>query len=304
MGEEKEGLAEEKDKAKAGRPRLVVRRSTLLVISVIVVAVLLVLSGLLISGLVFPSKTRLILSTTTSTQNSGLLDCILPDFESKYNVNVDVVAVGSGQALDNARNGDADVVLSHAPSLEATFMHQGHGLFRWQVMYNQFAVVGPDADPAGVRHAVTAVDAFTMIANNHSTFLSRADNSGTYTKEVAIWNSAGLNTSDFGTWYKKVGKGMEETLQMAEELDAYTLTDEGTYYSVVQTLTIVELFRNDTSLFNQYSVIPSNPAKNENVNVKYAVLFADWIVSPATQDLIASYKANGHQLFFPNAVPP
>jgi len=297
-------LAEEKEKASVTKSRRAISRTTLLVISVVIIAALLVLAGLLISGVIFPSKARLILSTTTSTQNSGLLDYILPDFEQKYNVNVDVVAVGSGQALDNARTGDADVVLSHAPSLEDTFMHQGYGLFKWQVMYNQFAIVGPDADPAGVKHASTAAGAFTRIASNGSTFLSRADNSGTYTKELAIWKSAGLNTSDFGTWYKKVGKGMEETLQMSEELEAYTLTDEGTYYSVVQTLTIAELFRNDTNLFNQYSVIPSNPAKNEDVNVKYAVLFADWIVSPATQNLIASYSVNGHQLFFPNAVPP
>jgi len=213
--------------------------------------------------------------------------------------------VGSGLALDYARRGDADVVLSHAPSLEANFMQQGYGIFKWKVMYNWFAIVGPPGDPAGVRNALNACGAFVRIADNASKFYSRNDNSGTHTKELEIWRSAGLDQTQLSaTWYMKTGKSMEETLQMAEEGDGYTLTDEGTFFAIEDRLSIVELLRNDTMLFTQYSVIPSNPAKNENVNVKYAVLFADWIVSPATQDLIASYKANGHQLFFPNPVPP
>lgn len=274
-----------------------------LIVAVIIVAVVLVAAGLAISGVFSPAESRLIIATTTSTQNSGLLDFILPDFKSKYDVKVDVVAVGSGQALENAKNGDADVVLSHAPSLEAAFMDQGYGIFKWQVMYNQFAIVGDASDPAGVRSAWNATAAFKKIADNSSKFLSRSDNSGTYTKELQIWALAGLNTSDFGSWYMKVGKGMEETLVMADGMDGYTLTDEGTYFSMILTLSLVEVFRNDTVLFNQYSVIPVNPAKNMNVNVKYAVLFAEWIVSSETQELIASYAANGHQLFFPNAEP-
>jgi tungstate transport system substrate-binding protein len=274
-----------------------------LVLVVVVVAVVLVAAGLAISGAFSPAESRLILATTTSTQNSGLLDFILPDFKSKYGVKVDVVAVGSGLALENAKRGDADVVLSHAPSLETPFMDQGFGIFRWQVMYNQFAIVGPSGDPASVRSAWNVTVAFKKIADNSSTFLSRSDNSGTYTKEMQIWGLAGLNASQFGSWYEEVGKGMEDTLMMSEELGGYTLTDEGTYFTLIQTLSIVELFRNDTVLFNQYSVIPVNPAKNLNVNVKYAVLFAEWIVSPETQELIASYTANGHQLFFPNAEP-
>jgi len=274
-----------------------------LILAVVVVAVVLVAAGLAISGAFSPAESRLILATTTSTQNSGLLDFILPDFKSKYGVKVDVVAVGSGQALENAKKGDADVVLSHAPSLEAPFMDLGYGIFKWKVMYNQFAIVGPSSDPASVGSAWNVTVAFKKIADNSSTFLSRSDNSGTYTKEMQIWALAGLDTSQFGSWYKEVGKGMEDTLMMTEELGGYTLTDEGTYFTLITTLSIVEVFRNDTVLFNQYSVIPVNPAKNLNVNVKCAVLFAEWIVSPETQDLIASYSANGHQLFFPNAEP-
>ena len=282
---------------------LVMNRARLLILVTVMIAIVLVAIGLAISGVFSPPESRLILATTTSTQNSGLLDYILPDFKSKYGVKVDVVALGSGQALETGKRGDADVVLSHAPSLEAPFMDQGYGIFKWKVMYNQFAIVGPSSDPAGVGSAWNASAAFKKVADNSSTFLSRSDNSGTYTKEMQIWGLAGLNTSQFGSWYKKVGKGMEDTLRMAEELGGYTLTDEGTYFTLIQTLSVVELFRNDTVLFNQYSVIPVSPAKNLNVNVKYAVLFAEWIVSPDTQELIASYSANGHQLFFPNAEP-
>jgi tungstate transport system substrate-binding protein len=281
-------------------------RTKWLFLAVILVVIALVAVGLAISGIFSPPESKLILATTTSTQNSGLLDFILPDFKSMYGVKVDVVAVGSGLALDYARRGDADVVLSHSPSLEAPFMEQGYGLFKWQVMYNQFAIVGPSSDPAGVATAWNATAAFEKVADNSSTsrFLSRSDNSGTYAKELQIWGLAGLDPDQFGSWYLKVGKGMEDTLIMANGMgDAYTLTDEGTYFSMIQALDLVELFRNDTLFFNQYSVIPANPAKNLNVNVKYAVIFAEWIVSPEMQDLIASHTANGHQLFFPNAEP-
>jgi len=276
-------------------------RTKLFIFTVAIAAVVLVAAGLVISGVFSPPEARLILATTTSTQNSGLLDYILPDFESKYHVNVDVVAVGSGQALENAKRGDADVVLSHAPSLEAPFMDGGYGVFKWKVMYNQFGIVGPPNDPAGVASAWNATSAFKKIADNSSTFVSRSDNSGTHTKEKEIWSKAGLDTSQFGSWYMKVGKGMEDTLVMAEGLGAYTLTDEGTYFTMILSLGLAEHFRNDTVLFNQYSVIPVSPSKNANVNVKSAVLFAEWIVSEGTQDLIATFSANGHQLFFPNA---
>lgn len=279
-------------------------KTKLLTSAVVFTVIVLVATGLAISGVFSPSESKIVLATTTSTQNSGLLDYILPDFKSKYNVRVDVVAVGSGQALENAKRGDADVVLSHAPSLEAPFMDQGYGVYRWQVMYNQFALVGPSSDPAGVASAWSAASAFRKIADNSSTFLSRSDNSGTYTKELQIWGLAGLDAGQFDPqWYKEVGKGMEDTLRMADGMDGYTLTDEGTYFSLITSLNLVELFRNDTALFNQYSVIPVNPAKNPNVNVRFGMLFAEWIVSPATQELIASYSANGHQLFYPNAEP-
>ena len=280
------------------------RRSKIIIAVAIIAAVSLILVGLALSGAFSPKETRMVLTTTTSTQNSGLLDYILPTYESKYDIRVDVVAVGSGQALDIAKKCNADVVLSHAPSLETPFVHDRYGLFRWQVMYNQFAIVGPSSDPAGVASATNASSAFRKIADNSSTFLSRADNSGTNVKELAIWASTGLDPDTFGAWYKKVGKGMEETLQMATELQAYTLTDEATYFAIMPTISVVELFRSDTVLFNQYSVIPVNPDKCPNADIRHAALFAEWLVSPATLDLIASYQRNGHQLFYPNAIPP
>lgn len=272
-----------------------------LVLVSLAVVVGLIILGLSISSSFISSRSRLILATTTSTQNSGLLAHILPDFESKYNVHVDVVAVGTGQALEIAKRGDADVVLAHAPSLEVPFVQEGYGLFRWRVMYNQFAIAGTPEDPAGVGAAANATDAFTRIYEANATFVSRTDNSGTYVKETEIWLAAGLDPSLFGSWYKKVGKGMEEALQMAEEMRAYILTDEGTFFSLERSLTLRELFRNDDRLFNQYSVIPVSPEKSSSANVKYAVLFAEWLVSPQTQELIASYRINGHQLFHPNA---
>ncbi len=276
----------------------------IIALSTILIAIALVVVGLALSGAFLTSKTRLVLATTTSTHNSGLLDFILPDFESRYNVRVDVVAVGSGQAMELAKNGDADIVLSHAPSLEEPFIQQRYGIFRWRVMYNSFAIVGPQADPAGVGSSFNVTDAFTRIWANSSTFASRADNSGTNVKELEIWGAAGLDASTFGAWYKRLGKGMGETLQMAQELEAYTLTDEGTYFSMETVLDLEELFRNDSMLNNQYSVIPVNPEKSPSVNVRDAILFAEWLVSSDTQAMIESFEVNGHQLFFPNAEVP
>lgn len=256
-------------------------------------------------------KKTLLLATTTSTYDSGLLGYILPDFEKKYDCTVEVIAVGSGQALELGKNGDADVLLVHSPSAELTFMAGGYGESRTLVMYNNFVVVGPASDPAGVAAAKNTTQAFLKIYENGTAgfakFLSRADGSGTYSKEVALWKAAGLNSSTFptGSWYEKTGQGMGAVLDMCEQEDnAYTLSDDATYYQRTSESLIPHLnmtYKGDKALFNQYSVIPVNSTKWPNVNHTLAVGFKDWIVSQEGQDLIAGYKKYDHQLFFPNA---
>lgn len=254
-------------------------------------------------------KKTLRLATTTSTDDSGLLDYILPEFEKKYDCSVDVIAVGSGQALELGKRGDVDVLLVHSPSSELTFMAGGYGESRTLVMFNNFVVVGPVGDPAGVAAAANATDAFTRIYQNGTTgdvqFLSRADNSGTYTKELALWKAAKLNASSFSnSWYLKTGQGMGALLDMCEQEDnAYTLSDDATYYQRMSESLIPHMnisYAGDSALFNQYSVIPVNSTKWQNVNHTLAVGFKDWITSKEGQDLIASYVKFGHQLFFPN----
>lgn len=243
---------------------------------------------------------RLILATTTSTDDSGLLDYILPDFEARYNANVDVVAVGTGQALALGTNGDADVLLVHARAREDEFVSAGDGTARYDVMYNDFVVVGPDADPAGIRGMDSAAAAFENIAKAKAKFVSRGDDSGTHTKERAIWQSAEIEPQ--GDWYISAGQGMGAVLTMADEQQAYTLSDRGTYIAQQQTgLTLQVLVEGDPELFNPYGVIPVNPEKHPGINAPLGQAFADWITSVETQKLIASYKLAGQQLFFPNS---
>jgi tungstate transport system substrate-binding protein len=246
-----------------------------------------------------PNSQRLILATTTSTQDSGLLDYILPTFEEAYGVTVDVVAVGTGQALELGRNGDADVLLVHSRAQEDEFMEQGFGTVRYDVMYNDFIVVGPDSDPAGVQGMTDAAAAFQQIADSRSPFVSRGDNSGTYNKELAIWKKAEITPE--GEWYISAGQGMGEVLNMSNELQAYTLSDRATYVAMQDNLSLVILVEGDKLLFNPYGVIPVNPEKHPQVNVDIAQKFADWLISAPTQELIASYQVNGQQLFTPNS---
>lgn len=251
------------------------------------------------------------LATTTSTADSGLLDVILPDFEQKYNAKVEVVAVGTGQALKLGQNGDADVVLVHSRKSEDAFVKAGDGVNRRDVMHNDFIILGPADDPAAIKGVTTAKDAFKAIAAKQATFAARGDNSGTSTKELGIWATTGMTpTAELG-WYKSLGQGMGETLTTANEQRAYTLSDRGTYLSMkdkLPNLTILvggsSIDENpDKSLLNPYGVIPVNPAKHSSVKAELAEQFATWITSKETQALIAAYGKDkfGQPLFYPDA---
>lgn len=243
---------------------------------------------------------RLILATTTSTEDSGLLEYILPDFEKKYNATVDVVAVGTGQALELGANGDADVVLVHARAREDEFIEAGDGTQRYDVMYNDFIIVGPADDPAEIKGMESALEAMKKIAESESIFVSRGDDSGTHTKEKGLWAAAELTPE--GDWYISAGQGMGEVLTMAAEQQGYTLSDRATYVvREAEGLDLDILVEGDKTLFNPYGVIPVNPEKHPGINAELGQAFADWIVSLETQELIASYQVNGQQLFVPDS---
>lgn len=257
-----------------------------------------------------PQPQILRLATTTSTADSGLLDALLPEFEAKYDARVDVIAVGTGQAIELGQAGDADVILVHARAREETFVAEGHGTARFDVMYNDFILVGPVDDPAGVRGLTLVGDALTAIANAGALFASRGDDSGTHTKEVSLWELTGLLPDPNDGWYKSLGQGMGETLTFANESGAYTLTDRGTFLAqqanlpnldvMVGGATIAE--NQDPALLNPYGVIPVNPGKG-NINAELARQFAEWLTSMEVQQLIADFgvEAYGQPLFYPNS---
>jgi tungstate transport system substrate-binding protein len=241
---------------------------------------------------------ELILATTTSTENSGLLDYILPDFEEKTGVEVKVVAVGTGAALQKGMDGEADVLLVHAKAREEAFVAEGHGPQRFDVMYNDFVIIGPESDPAGVA-GLNVVEALTKISESEISFVSRGDDSGTHTKERSLWEAAEITPE--GDWYVEVGKGMGDTITMAEELEGYTMSDRATYLSMKDNLESVVLVEGDEILFNQYGVIQVDPGKNDQINAEAAEAFVNWIISEEAQELIGTYKAYGEVLFNPNA---
>jgi tungstate transport system substrate-binding protein len=253
------------------------------------------------------------LATTTSTADSGLLDVILPAFEEQYNARVDVVAVGTGQAIELGENGDADVILVHARAREDSFVADGFGTARFDVMYNDFILVGPHDDPAEVHHAATAAEAFAAIAAAEAPFASRGDDSGTHTKEKSIWTAAGIEPSPDSGWYQSLGQGMGETLTFANESGAYTLADRGTYLSQRDNLPdLMILFGGesiaenpDKALFNPYGVIPVNPEKHEGIQAELAQQFAEWLTSVETQEQIGAYGIDrfGQPLFYPDSEP-
>jgi tungstate transport system substrate-binding protein len=251
-----------------------------------------------------PVNPDLILATTTSTQDSGLLDVLIPLFEQQTGYKVKVVAVGTGAALQMGQQGNADVLLVHAPSSEKTYMDGGFGKDRLLVMHNDFIVVGPSADPAGIKGVGTAVEAFKKLAAAGAMFISRGDQSGTNTKELALWKSAGLDPAgQKPAWYVESGQGMGATLTIASEKGAYTLTDRATYLANQSKLQLDLLVEKDNSLLNVYHVITVNPEKWPKVNYDGAIAFAKWITQPATQDVIGKFGVDkyGQQLFIPDA---
>jgi tungstate transport system substrate-binding protein len=243
------------------------------------------------------------LATTTSTENSGLLDYLLPAFEKETGCRVHVIAVGTGKALKHGENGDVDVLLVHDPDLEEKFIQNGFGTYRLQIMYNDFVLAGPGADPVKVRQARTAADAFRKLGGGTAQFVSRGDESGTHQMEKRLWRQAGAEPA--GRWYIEAGQGMGPVLLMADSLQAYTLTDRATYLKMKSKLNLAVLFEGDPVLFNQYSVIPVNPARSPGVKSALAERFARWLAAPATQALIGGFGQAefGVSLFYPNAKP-
>jgi tungstate transport system substrate-binding protein len=246
----------------------------------------------------------IIVQSTTSTQNSGLFEHILPLFTEKTGIEVRVVAVGTGQALKNAQKGDGDVVLVHSQPDEEKFVAEGWGVKRYPVMYNDFIIVGPAADPARIAGMKQAPDALKKIATAQSLFASRADDSGTHKAELKLWQQAGVTPkASSGSWYLETGSGMGATLNTAVGKQAYALTDRGTWLAFANKDDFKVLVEGDDKLFNQYGVILVNPAKHPNVKAKEGQAFIDWLTGPEGQAAIADYKIDGQQLFFPNARP-
>jgi len=244
----------------------------------------------------------IILQSTTSTQNSGLLDHLLPMFEKKTGVKVKVVAVGTGQALKNARNGDGDVLLVHARDAELKFVRDGWGVDRRDVMYNDFVIVCPKSDPAGIRGMRDAGAALKKIAERKVSFASRGDDSGTNKKELKLWKAAGIDPRKAsGKWYRETGSGMGATLNVAAGMGACTLTDRGTWIAFRNKGDLEIMVQGDPALFNQYGVMLVNPKIHPHVKEKPARAFINWLTGPEGQKAIADYRVNGRQLFFPNA---
>jgi len=242
------------------------------------------------------------LSSTTSTEQSGLFKHLLPIFTAKTGIQVRVVAVGTGQALDIGRRGDADVVFVHAKPLEEKFLAEGYGVQRFDVMYNDFVLIGPKSDPAKVAGTKDIVAALQKIKAAQAPFVSRGDKSGTHFAELELWKAAGIDIAkDKGAWYRDTGQGMGPALNSAAGMNAYILSDRGTWLSFKNRADLVIVVEGDTRLFNQYGVMLVNPAKHPNVKKEMGQAFVDWVISPEGQKAIADYKISGEQLFFPNA---
>jgi tungstate transport system substrate-binding protein len=249
------------------------------------------------------AETRIRMASTTSTQNSGLFDYLLPIFEKKTGIKIDVVAVGTGAAIEIGKRGDADVVFVHAKEQELKVVEEGFFVNRHDVMYNDFVVIGPTNDPAKIKGIKSATEAFKKIAESSSSFVSRGDKSGTNTKELSLWKKTGIEPAG-QKWYLEVGQGMEKTQRIADEKRAYTLTDRGTWLATKDKdkLDMIVVLEGDSTLFNQYGVMAVNPEKIKTVKFKEAMEFVNWIVSKEGQDAVAAFKdKNGTALFVPNA---
>jgi tungstate transport system substrate-binding protein len=282
----------------------------------------------MVPGITMGADKILKMSTTTSTENSGLLDVLLPQLEKDTGIQVKVIAKGTGAAIRDGIDGNVDIIFVHAKAREEKFVKDGYGAYRLGVMHNDFVILGPAADPAGISGGRDAATALKKIAGAEAKFVSRGDDSGTHTKEQTLWKATGLplkkKTTEIvkkgkkrsisfeypgglGKWYLSIGQGMGKALTYAEEKQAYTLADRGTYlkykYGRTQGLDLEILSDGDTKLFNPYGVIPINPKKYPHVKFEWADQFAKWLVSPKVQAMIANYKIQGQQAFFPDAVP-
>lgn len=242
---------------------------------------------------------RLRLATTTSTENSGLLEELLPPFEEEHNVEVDVVAVGTGAALELGRNGDVDMVMVHAPGLEREFVAEGYGVERVGFMYNDFIILGPEDDPAGVAGMESVTEAMAQIAESEATFISRGDNSGTHTKEKNIWAEAGVDPA--GDWYRESGQGMGAVITLTNDQQAYTLADRGTYLAFRGDIDLQVAVEGDPLLFNPYAVIAVDQEMHSHVERDLAQELIDYVISDEGQEIIGNYRVEGEQLFVPDA---
>ena len=258
--------------------------------------------GLPLSALAATPDQSIIVASTTSTQDSGLFTYLLPAVLSSTGITVKVIAQGPGQALETARRGDADVVFVHDPDAEAQFVAEGYGLRRHPVMYNDFIIVGPGADPAGIRGTKDATRALQAIEIAQAPFISRGDKSGTHQAELRLWKTAGIDVDPAAQrWYRAVGQGMGPALNIAVASEAYVLTDRATWISFRNKGTFQTLVEGDPRLFNQYSLIPVNPARHPGVKAELGQKFIDFLLSSAGQRLLGSYRVEGQQLFYPNA---
>ena len=257
------------------------------------------------SPLAMAQEKSIVVASTTSTQDSGLFSHILPLFTKKTGITVKVVAQGTGQALDTGRRGDADVVFVHAKSAEEKFLSEGHGVKRYPVMYNDFIIVGPKADPAKIKGSKDVAAALTKIKSSESTFISRGDRSGTHIAEINLWTAVGIDIEkDKGPWYKSIGQGMGAALNTAQGSNGYVMSDRATWINFKNKGDLEIVVEGDKRLFNQYGVMLVNPDKHPSVKKAEGQAFVDWLISPEGQRAITDYKINGEQLFFPNAPDP
>jgi tungstate transport system substrate-binding protein len=263
---------------------------------------LVVIAAALVCVPVHAQARYITVASTTSTEQSGLFKHLLPIFEKKTGIQVRVVALGTGQALDMGRRGDADVVFVHARPLEEKFVAEGYGVRRHEVMYNDFVLIGPKADPAGVGGGKDAVQSFKAIFRKKAAFVSRGDRSGTHFAELELWKAAGIDIDrEKGSWYREIGQGMGPALNTAAGMNAYVLSDRGTWLSFKNRGELAIAVEGDRRLFNQYGIMLVNPQKHLGVKKEMGQAFIDWIISSEGQDAIAAYRIGGEQLFFPNA---
>jgi len=268
-------------------------------------AALAVASAVMLGAPALAQEKSIVVASTTSTQDSGLFEYLLPIFTAKTGIEVKVIAQGTGQALDTARRGDADVVFVHARAAEEKFLAEGFGVKRYPVMYNDFVLVGPKADPAGVKGGRDIVAAFKAIKEKRAPFVSRGDRSGTHVAELNLWQAAGIDiAADKGPWYRDIGQGMGAALNTASAMEAYVLSDRGTWLSFKNRGDLEISVEGDRRLFNQYGVMLVNPAKHPHVKKEWGQAFVDWLISPEGQRAIAAYRIGGMQLFFPDADSP